>query len=175
MTEDKRIGEVVVEWHRRFLSHDGGTARSVRARLKRCSSPVEAFAVEETHELNALLIKANSQNPTVGQLALLATTFARLRSINGERLASAFGTKSVKDGPRRLSEIRFQSLIRVKSRRELIAPLRRSMAVLGPDLSCNGWKLAEDLFYWNDKVRCNWCFQYFGAEFTTTNQGESDQ
>ena len=174
MTKDKGIGAVVIEWHRNFMNRDDGAARSVRARLKRCNSPVETLAVAETFELNARL-KAYGQNATASQLALLATTFARLRSVDGERLAALFGSKSAKEGPRRLSEIRFQSLIRIKSRRELIAPLRRSMAVLGPDLSCNGWSLAEDLFYWNDAVRRKWCFQYFGAEFTMTNQGESNQ
>ena len=174
MTENKGIGEVVVEWYSKFMGRDDGAARSARARLRRCSSPVEALAVAETYELNALL-KGHDRIPTPGQLALVATTFSRLRSIDGERLAAAFGVRSAKDGPRRLSELRFQSLIRVKSHRELIIPLRRAMAVLGPDLSCNGRRLAEDLYYWNDNVRGNWCFQYFGAAFAATNQGESNQ
>ncbi len=174
MTESKGIGAVAVEWRGRFMGRDDGAARSVRARLKRCCSPVEALAVEATHELN-LQLKEIDLNPTASQLALIATTFARLDSVDGKGLATAFGAKPSKDGPRKLSEIRFQSLIRIKSRRDLIAPLRRSMAVLGPDLSCNGWMLAEDLFYWNDQVRSKWCFQYFGTEFSTTNQGETDQ
>ncbi len=173
MTDNKGVGEAVVAWHSQFIRRDDGTARSARARLRRCSSPVEALAVEKTYELNALL-KAHGQNPTPGQLALLAATFARLRSVDGERLATAFGARSAKNGPRRLSELRFQSLIRVKSHHELITPLRRAMAVLGPDLSCNGRRLAQDLYYWNDNVRGNWCFQYFGAVSAATNQGESN-
>ena len=174
MRESKRIGTAVVEWRGRFMGRDDGSARSVRARLKRCSSPVEALAVGATHELNSRL-KELGLNPNASQLALIATTFARLGSVDGEGLAKVFGAKPSKDGPRTLSEIRFQTLIRIKSRRDLIAPLRRSMMVLGPDLSCNGWMLAEDLYYWNDWIRSKWCFQYFGAEFSTTNQGETDQ
>ncbi len=174
MTGNKKIGEIVTKWHRKFLSSETGAARTARARLRRCSSPVEVLAVAETFELNAFL-REHGHHPNAGQLALLTTTFSRLNSIDGEKLASAFGARSAKDGPRKLSELRFQSLIRVKSRRMLITPLRRSMAVLGSDLSCNGWRLAEDLYYWTDDVRSAWCFQYFGAEFATTNKGESNK
>ena len=174
MKRNTEIGKIVVAWHGRCMGRDDGAARSVRARLRRCSSPVEALAVAETLELNARL-REHGQTPTAGQLSLLATTFARLRSLDGERLASAFGARSAKDRPRRLSELRFQALIRIKSHRELMTPLRRAMAVLGSDLSCQGWNLAEDLYDWSDEVRSRWCFQYFGAEFAMTNQGKSDQ
>lgn len=174
MMENSGIGEIVTRWYRSSLDQDRDSARTARARLKRCSSPAEALAVAETHELNTLL-KRHGKRPSADQLALLAVTFARLRSVDGEKLAAAFGARSMKDGPRKLSELRFQSLIRVRTRRDLIAPLRRALAVLGPDLSCNGWVLAEDLYFWNDRVRSNWCFQYFGAELAATNQGETVQ
>ena len=174
MTENGNIGEIVTTWYRSSLAQDRGATRMARARLKRCNSPAEALAVAETHELNAVL-KRHGERPSADQLALLAVTFARLKSVDGEKLATVFGTRSMKGGPRKLSELRFQSLIRVRTRRDLITPLRRAFAVLGPDLSCNGWVLAEDLYFWNDSVRSNWCFQYFGAEFAATNQGESVQ
>ena len=174
MTENSGVGEIVTKWYRTCLDQDRGAARTARARLKRCNSPVEALAVAETHELNTQL-KNHRKKPSADQLALLAITFARLRSVDGVILAAAFGARSMKDGPRKLSELRFQSLIRVQTRRGLITPLRRALAVLGPDLSCNGRVLAEDLYFWNDRVRSNWCFQYFGAEFAVTNQGESVQ
>ncbi|MCY3756658.1 MAG: type I-E CRISPR-associated protein Cse2/CasB [Acidobacteria bacterium] len=174
MTEKGSIGEIVITWYRSSLHQNSGAARTARARLKRCISPAEALAVAETHELNTLL-KRYGERPSVDQLALLAIIFARLRSVNGEKLAAKFGTRTMKDGPRKLRELRFQALIRVRTRRDLIAPLRRALAVLGPDPSCNGRALAEDLYFWNDRVRSAWCFQYFGAEFAATNQGESVQ
>ena len=167
MRDERNIGRAVVEWYRSALEGDHGDARTARARLKRCESPAEALAVAETHDLNRRLKGLNpAAAPTVAQLALLATTFARLKGIDGRELAALFGEKRSSAGPRMLSELRFHSLIRIHSRRELVAPLRRSLWVLGAEASCNGWTLAEDLYWWNDRVRNKWCFQFFGGGFT---------
>lgn len=166
------VGGIVMEWWWSSLDRDDGQARAARARLRRCESPAEALAVAETHDLNARLKKLD-QNPTSDQLALLATVFARLAGVDGERLAVLLGRQTMKDGPRTLSELRFQSLIRIRSRRDLMTPLRRSLSVLGANPACNGHALAEDLYYWNDGVRNRWCFQYFGAEHAEINQEET--
>ncbi len=168
----KTIGEVVVDWYGSAFGSDDGAARAARARLKRCEAPVEALAVAETHELNRQLM-AYGRKPTADQLTLLTTIFARLKGIHGDRLAALFGKQETRDAPRPLSELRFQSLIRVPAHRGLIAPLRRSVGILGSEPACNGRALAEDLYYWNEKVRNNWCFQYFGTPFAEANQGEN--
>ena len=174
MTEEKKIGDIVVEWYIAVLRKDDGAARAARARLKRCESPVEALAVAETHELNRQL-RAHGKTPSADQLTVLVATFARLKDIHGDRLAALFGKKLAKDAPRPLSELRFQSLIRIRSHRELIVQLRRSLGVLGSDPACNGRALAEDLYFWNEAKRNEWCFQYFGAAFAGANQGETTQ
>lgn len=174
MTEERDVGKAVVQWYRISLDKDDGQARTARARLRRCESPAETLAIAETHELNRLL-KEHGYKPSAAQLALVTTTFARLRGLEGGKLAALFGSKSGLDGPRKLSELRFQALIHVRTHLELIVPLRRALAVLGPDQPCNGWALAQDLYFWNDSIRNNWCFQYFGAEFAGINQGDTDQ
>ncbi len=175
MKDKKRIGNVVVEWYKSTLGNDSGRARAARARLRRCESPVEALMVAETHHLNEQL-QAQGKKPRADQLALIATTFARLKDTHGgPKLASLFGNRGNKDAPRLLSELRFQSLIRVRTHRALIAPLRRSLGVLGSQPACNGRALAEDLWHWNEMVRNRWCFQYFDAAFGAENQEETDQ
>ncbi|MCY4382795.1 MAG: type I-E CRISPR-associated protein Cse2/CasB [Nitrospinae bacterium] len=166
------VGRIVIEWWRSSLGRDDGQARAARARLRRCESPAEALAVAETHDLNASL-KRREQNPTSDQLALLVTVFARLAGVDGEKLAVLLGRQTMKQGPRTLSELRFQSLIRFRSRRDLMTPLRRSLSVLGANPACNGHALAEDLYFWNDGIRNRWCFQYFGAEYVEINQEET--
>ena len=174
MTDKKSVGDVVVKWHRSSFRDDRGEGRAVRARLRRCESPAEALAVAATHHLNAEL-KEIGCFPKPDQLALLATTFSRLRGIDGGRLAELFGKPKAKDGPRALSELRFQSLIRIHSHRGLMAPLRRSLAVLGSDAACSGRALAQDLYRWNDDVRNSWCFQYFGAGFAAANTEDTSR
>lgn len=174
MTDRKDIGAIVTGWYRSSLDHDDGAARAARARLRRCVSPAEALAVAETHDLDKRL-KEHGKPPRPDQLALLATTFARLKGVRGDRLAALFGRRPGKDGPRPLSELRFQSLIRIHAHRDLIVPLRRSLAALGNDPACDGWALAEDLYWWGEKVRSNWCFEYFGAAFAGINREETAQ
>ena len=174
MTGEKSIGGIVVAWYGSSLGGHDGAARAARARLRRCESPVDAFAIEATHELNECLQEIG-QRPCPDRLALLATTFARLKGVRGKKLAALFGEKQGRDGPRLLSELRFQSLIRIRSHRHLIVPLRRSLAVLGSDPACDGHALAENLYWWSEKVRNNWCFQYFGAPFAADNQEETTQ
>ena len=174
MTDGKNVGGIVVEWHGSALDPGTGAGRTARARLRRCDSPIDALAVAETHDLDRRL-KEYGKVLAPDRLALLAATFARLGDVRGARLAVLFGRPAARDGPRRLSELRFQSLIRVRSHRSLIAPLRRSLAVLGSKPACNGRALAEDLCRWDDDVRNRWCFQYFGAEFAAANEGETVQ
>ncbi len=175
MTEEKKIGDIVVEWYESALEGDDGAARAARARLRRCGSPVETLAIAETHELYRQF-REHGKNPNADRLALLATTFARLRDIRGCRhLAALFGERAVKVAPRPLSELRFQSLIRCHTHRGLIRPLRRSLAILGSDAACNGRALAKDLYFWNEKVRNHWCCRYFGIPFAGAKRGETVQ
>ena len=166
------VGKVVCGWFRTEIGSDSGAARAARARLRRCATSAEALAVAETHSLFRRLQSQGQGSPTPDQLAVLAITFARLNDIEGERLACLFGSKSSREGPRKLSELRFQSLIRTSNRRELIRPLRRCVAVLGSEPSCDGPKLAEDLYFWSESVRNRWCFEYFGAAPTENERKE---
>ena len=168
------IGPITTSWWQHSLNRNDGEARTARAQLRRCVSPAETLAVSETHFLNSKLIE-KGYNPSPDQLALLSTIFSRLDGVNGEKLAFQFGKKTSKDGPRVLSELRFQSLIRIHSRRELIVPLRRALAILGTNPTCNGVDLANDLFFWNDDVRNKWCFEYFGTTLTNPDQKDNIQ
>lgn len=172
MTDGNTVGGIVVAWYESSLGRNDGAARAARARLRRCESPVEAVVLAETYELNECLGEIG-ERPGADRLALLATTFARLKGVRGGKLATLFGKKPAKDGPRLLSELRFQSLVRVRSQRDLIVPLRRSLAVLGSDPACDGHALARDLYWWGENVRTKWCFEYFGAPFAADSQGET--
>ena len=174
MTVERSVGNVVTGWHKETFGREDGAARAARAKLRRCKSPAEALLVAETHKLNRRFHEIG-QKPDADQLALLAVVFSHLHDVQGKKLAEQFGEMSAKDSPRKLSETRFQSLIRNRSHRELISPLRRCLGVLGKDLNCNGYRLATDLYYWTDKTRNDWCFQYFGINFIDSNETEKMQ
>lgn len=161
MSETKSPGAICAAWWRRTLGDDDGAARMDRARLRRCTTPAQALAIEAVHDLNAKL-RAAGYRPGADQLALLAIVLAHVAEGGELRLAAAFGRQESKDAPRALSALRFQSLIRTSDRAELITALRRAMAIVRRT-PVDVTALAADLYRWNEDVRTAWCFQYFGA------------
>ncbi|MCY4003821.1 MAG: type I-E CRISPR-associated protein Cse2/CasB [Rhodospirillales bacterium] len=156
-------GVAAVWWHRTFRD-EHGSGRASRARLRRCLTPVDAIAIEAVHDLNGHL-EAAGHHPRADRLALLAITLAHVEEDGRHPFAELLGARPGKDAPRALSELRWQALIRITHPLELIAPLRRALAVVRHRPIHVG-ALAGDLYRWNDTTRTKWCFQYFGAGST---------
>ena len=161
MSEPKSLGVICAGWWHQTFGNDDGAARIARARLRRCGTPVEALLVEAVHDLNARL-RAAGYRPGANRLALVAIVLAHVNGNDKRKLAEAFGQRGSKDGPRALSELRLQTLIRTTDPAHLITPLRRAMAIVRR-VPVNITALAADLYRWNDDTRTAWCFQYFGA------------
>ena len=161
MSRTEFPGTICAGWWRQTFGNDDGVARMTRAYLRRSATPAEVLTVEAVHELNARLRSAGYR-PGADVLSLVATALAHVAENEGRRIAETFGQRRSKDGPRPLSELRFQTLIRTTDPAELIAPLRRAMAIVR-QAPVNVAALASDLYRWNESARTAWCFQYFGA------------
>ena len=161
MNKQKGVGAICTEWWRQSLANDDGPARMTRARLRRCTAPVETLTIEAVHNLNGRLRSAGYP-PSADQLALLAVSLAHVSESGTQKLASAFGRRETRDGPRALNSSRFHTLVRTTDRAELIAPLRRAMAIVRRT-PIHVPALASDLYHWNEHAQNSWCFQYFGA------------
>ena len=171
-TRSRSPGAVCAGWWRRTFAGDDGAARMVRARLRRCASAAEALTVEAVHGLNAQLREAGYR-PGAERLALVSITLAHVTDSGSRRLAEAFGQRRSRDGPRMLSESRFQALIHARDRTELIAPLRRAVAIVR-GMPVNVAALAADLYRWDEDTRTAWCFQYYGASDAVPARSETD-
>lgn len=150
MTERPNITKAAFYWWNRELS-DHGPGRMARAQLRRCSTPAEALALPVTHSLHTALGVALIHRADT--LALIAVALANVRHSDARRAAERMGAT--------LSALRFQALIRAKEPGVLFQPLRRALAQI--DGRANVGALTQDLFYWGDKVRNRWCFEYYGA------------
>ena len=84
-------------------------------------------------------------------------SLAHLKEDLGATVAQRFGAGD----PKALSSLRFNALIRAREPRRLMRPLARALQVAKG--SANVRRLAADLYWWNDKTRANWCFDYHGA------------
>ena len=175
MNETKSPGSICAAWWHQTFGADDGAARMARARLRRCSTPAEALTIEAVHDLNARLRAGGYYLPyhSADRLALVAIVLAHVAEGGDARLAEAFGHCVSKDGPRALSALRFQTLMRTTDQAALITPLRRAMAIVR-QAPVNVAALAADLYRWDEDTRTAWCFQYFGASDATPKQISED-
>ena len=161
MTETGSPGAICAHWWHQALGGDDGPARTTRARLRRSTTASQALTIDAVHDLNAQL-RAKGFRPDADQLTLITIALAHVGEAGDLGLATVFGRRAGKDRPRALSEQRFQALIRTTRHGELIAPLRRAMAIVRRAQIAVA-PMATDLYHWNENTRTQWCFQYFGA------------
>lgn len=161
MSETGSPGAICALWWHQVLGGDSGPARTTRARLRRCTAAPEALTIDAVHDLNSRL-REKGFRPDADRLALVAIVLAHVAETGELRLATEFGRRAGKDRPRALSEQRFQALIRTTRHADLIAPLRRAMAIVRRARIAVA-PMATDLYFWSENTRTQWCFQYFGA------------
>lgn len=171
MKNQKKVGSICFKWWHQNLKADDGTARMNRARLRRCTTPVEVLLIECVHDLN-IRLRTEGHYPIPSQLSLIAVALAHVEDTGEVKLAGLLGYRITEDGQRALNPTRFQQLVTTTDRIELITPLRRCMSTVR-NSPINVATLAADLYYWNEKVRNSWCFQYFGTEITIPEQQQT--
>ena len=161
MTDTPSIAEVCKGWWDACIAAETGGARRSRAELRRAAGVTDALGVSATHELNRRLARAGhdlrQRRDGPDRLALIAVALAQIVQDQRETAAQRFGTGD----PKSLSGARFNVLIRAKEPRWLMRPLARALQVAKG--SANVRRLAADLYWWNDKTRTVWCFDYHGA------------
>ena len=157
-------------WWSACISVDTGLARQTRAELRRASSVVDALGVSATHELNRRLLEAGCdlrlRRHGPDRLALIAVALAHVVENLNLTAAQQFG----KGNPKALSALRFNSLVRTKEPRQLMLPLTRALKLVQG--KANVSRLATDLYWWNDRTRTEWCFDYHGEAKAKPNPKE---
>ncbi len=153
--------EICKLWWDTCIAAETGGARQARAELRRAASVTEALGVSATHELNRRLVSAGfdlrKRRDGPDRLALIAVALAQMTEDLSRSAAQQFGAGD----PKALSGLRFNALIRAKEPRQLFRPLARALRIIKG--AANVRRLAADLYWWNDKTRTNWCFDYHGA------------
>lgn len=161
MTTSQAIGATCMSWWRTGIVGEGGPARQSRAQLRRAAGATAALCLPATHDLNRRLIDAGHdlrrRRDGPDRLALIAIALAHVADHRAESAAQRFGGGE----PKTLSGIRFDALIRAREPGQLLRPLARSLQLVNGGV--NVAKLATDLYWWNDEVRTDWCFDYHGA------------
>ena len=171
MTETHSLGGTCEGWWATCIAAETGVARRARAELRRAASATDALGVSATHELNRRLVEAGydlrGRRDGPDRLALIAVALAQVTQDLGATAAQRFGAGD----PKALSGTRFNALIRAAEPRELMRPLARALRLVKG--GANVGRLAADLYWWNEKTRTEWCFDYHGATDAKPNAEET--
>lgn len=131
--------------------------RGDRADLRRCSTLAEVAFTPAYHRLRLAVVKHGSVN--LDALALVAGLAARVKNnIPGNTLAEQMATGK-SDGSARVSGLRFRRLLKVKEKEELFTAMGRVVALLGGGVNLQSF--ANNLYFWNDRTRKQWAFEYY--------------
>ena len=153
-------GVVGFQWWRDTFARNDGGARRARAMLRRAAAPIDVLVVPESHGLNRRL-RDHGHWATPGQLVALAMVLPHVQRDGKRPIAAVFGERVDGASRPRLSQRRFDSLVRAGSHDDLVTPMRRAIACIG-DAGVSLERLAHDLYFWGPQVAGRWCYQYHG-------------
>lgn len=131
--------------------------RGDRAELRRCTTLAEVAFTPAYHRLRLSVGKFGA--PHDDGLALVAGLSARVKCDSaGVTFVEQMATGKA-DGSARVSGLRFRRLLKTKESDELFTAMGRVVALLGS--SVNLQSLANSVYFWNDRTRKQWAFEYY--------------
>ena len=140
--------------------HELENLRGDRAALRRASGTVQVMFNPAFHRLWRKL--KNTRWKNAERVALIAALAARVKAHDPTApFASQLGTVPVSRDKPKLSGLRFRRLIQNTDHEELLPVCSRAIALL--DGKVNLIDLAESVYWWNDRTRKQWAFDYYDA------------
>ncbi|HNQ33367.1 MAG: CRISPR-associated protein Cse2 (CRISPR_cse2) [Euryarchaeota archaeon ADurb.Bin009] len=133
-------------------------ARGDRAALRRCRSAQEIAFVPAFHRLRHDLSRIAPVDAE--KLAVVAGILSHVRK-NDYSLRFAQQMATSKDGGdrARVSGLRFRRLLKIEGRDDLYGAIVRIVRLL--DGSVNIASLADGVYWWNERTKNNWAFDYY--------------
>lgn len=131
--------------------------RGARAELRHANSDMERALVPMVYDLHRAFgpRAGKGYNTRLGEIAYLLAHLRESDDLPGTPFAQAAAGSGTDKQP--LSPLRFRRVLQ-KDGEELIQALRRALPLCGAmDIAA----LANDLFYWGDKIRRKWAEQYY--------------
>lgn len=144
--------DAFITWWQSLNDHRGD-----RAELRRCGTLAEVAFTPTYHRLRQAVSRIGAVHDD--GLALLAGMAARVK-INApdSRVPEQMATGKA-DGSARVSGLRFRRLLKVKDHDSMFIPLGRIIALLGGAINLES--LAQSVYFWNDRSRKQWAFDYY--------------
>ena len=128
--------------------------RGALATLRRAQNEIEVLQVSQALKLVSCI------GTHVLRVTTLAGILAHVRTSNDLPLIRALGRKNIDaEDSARLSEQRFRRVLQSQDT-ELMDAVRRLIHL--NDQKAHVYELSRSILSWNDKVKKNWIYQYYG-------------
>lgn len=152
-SRDKQLGNALLRWWEGLDGH-----REDRAQLRRAAS-LTAVTLTPGFQRFYRFLLANGlpELNADGQRDRLATIAAVLAHIK-TRDERNFPASMREGDQQKVSELRFRRLLESPAIDDLFVGLRRTLPLVGYAADPN--RLANDIWYWGDKVRKDWAYAY---------------
>lgn len=142
-----------------------------RAELKRCAAVVDVVFVPYFHDLYQVYrqrFPAANEARIQQSLPIIAALLAQVDCSNPDTDTGALGVnlpwqmaRPSKSGREvAVSELRFRRLVQTHDREDLFLQLRQVIRLLGNQVDI--YNLANDVYWWDDKTRKRWAYDYYG-------------
>jgi CRISPR system Cascade subunit CasB len=131
--------------------------RGERAILRRCAALSEVVFSPAYHRLWSSVAQVGYVDDE--GLALVAGLAVRVKNNDSAGTIAEQMATGKPDGSARLSGLRFRRLLKVKGREELFSAMNRVIALLGGNVNLQS--LAQSVYFWNDRTRKQWAFDYY--------------
>lgn len=183
--EAPTVGMRCRAWWQEYCDPESGDP-AVRARLRRCRSNAEALsivpAVTLARRLGAIGRDVRERDYRIVRALGLARLLACVRHDASESVMRVAGFRTFpgddgqSDDSNRpvLSESRFRRLLLTPADESLVTALSRLVTQL--DGKANIARLAQDVWWWNDRTRQRWAFEYYAAGVAApTDRGHGEE
>lgn len=152
-SRDKQLGNALLRWWEGLDGH-----REDRAQLRRAASLTAVTLTPGFQRFYRFLVANGLPELNAdGQRDRLATIAAVLAHIK-KRDERNFPASMREGDQQKVSELRFRRLLESPAVDDLFVGLRRTLPLVGHAADPN--KLANDIWYWGDKVRKDWAYAY---------------
>lgn len=145
--------DLVLNWWR-----DLENRRGERAELRRAHTLSEIIFTVAFQRLWQRL--RGTKWHSVDGVALVAGVLAHVRTHDPKEHFAAQLAQPVHGDKPHYSGLRFRRLLQHRDRGELLDPMLRALALI--DRRANVSNLADSLYWWGDRVRRDWAFDYYG-------------
>ncbi|TAN45749.1 MAG: type I-E CRISPR-associated protein Cse2/CasB [Rhodospirillales bacterium] len=137
--------------------------RGALAQLRHSGNAAEMMFIPE-FRLLCNMLGSNPEN--LNKSFHVARLLAHVRENAYQKVARALGPQADGKGPR-MSEARFRRLLQARDQEDIDKRLTRAIKMLEGKVDVAD--LANAVWWWNDRTRRDWAFQYFNAPLPETD------